>query len=295
MANPYVTYTPTGPSAPPIYTPQSPGNLGGTNSGGDVVPRSNVTPLAGGGPPPSATMQEGSEEWNKKLQELTSKYMTNWFHDKGAGGDPREGMEWARNQAMAELKNNQMTGATDYFYSESNRLAEQLGQGGYDPAQYSRYEQETIQPIERDFYEQANNTSAYLARQGLGSSGINLTSHGSLASNKAAVENSGRRQALSMAENAYRQRLMDEYSTRVSALGPVLQKYGVDINAYLQMQRLVAQMQYQQDMKEMAIFGATASKEGQMIGGAFGGPGGAQAGGEMGGSAGTMIAGGSQG
>lgn len=191
-----------------------------------------------------------------------------------SNGSFKERVDWEERRAQAEqqIRAARASSATSDFYEQSQELAERLGEGGYEQERYHEYEKTLNEPVERDFYDQAQSVSAYLARQGLGGSGINISSHQGLAQNKNAVENQGRSMALEMARNAKRQEILDEFSTKLSAMGPVLQKYGIDVNMFLALKQMQLQSEMAEDQRDMAMWQGLGGAAGMAIGGLTGNP-----------------------
>lgn len=171
------------------------------------------------------------------------------------------------------------------YQNETKRLSEELEKGGYDPAKQQRFYEEAKSPIESAVNDQANQVSSYLARQGLGGSGINISAHSKLAANKAALESSAMRQATGMAEQARRQELLDSFTTKTAGIAPVLQKYGIDINAFIALK----QAQIAKDAANKQMFGDIGKAAGAGLGFIYGGPAGAAVGGAAGGTLGSEM------
>jgi hypothetical protein len=111
-----------------------------------------------------------------------------------------------------------------------------------------RYYQEADSPIQSQFYKEADQTASYLARQGLGSSGINVAASQGLSNNKAALESQARMKATDMAMDKKRQSILDDFSTNASAMQPMLANKGIDIQSslsQLQMQSALEAMRAQ--------------------------------------------------
>jgi len=142
--------------------------------------------------------------------------------------------------------------AVQNFYRMSGQAGRDLS--NVPNADYSkdpnaeRYYQEADAPIQSQFYKEADQTSAYLARQGLGSSGINVAASQGLSNNKAALESQARMKATDMAMEKKRQSILDNFSTQASALQPMLANKGIDIQSslsQLQMQSALEAMRNQ--------------------------------------------------
>jgi hypothetical protein len=119
----------------------------------------------------------------------------------------------------------------------SAKIAEQLGQGGYDPTTAGRYYEESRLPIEGQMHQQAGQLSEYLARQGMGTSGLNVGGHAQLSSNAASLESQAKLKSIDMATEVRRRELLDEFSAEAMKLQPELTKYGIDV------QKFVSEMQ----------------------------------------------------
>jgi hypothetical protein len=152
--------------------------------------------------------------------------------------------------------------ATQQFDYLSRQVGNELGRGGYDPNRAEGYYQQADAPIQSDFYNQSQSTANYLARQGLGSSGINVSNASSLAGNKAALESQARLKSTELAREARRRELLDQFSTQAMGLQPVLQNKGIDVGLR------IAQMQYDAQMRNLQ--GQIDSGYGQLAGEAIG-------------------------
>jgi hypothetical protein len=132
----------------------------------------------------------------------------------------------------------------DDFYNLSKQAGQDLRNVTANPDDINRYFKEADAPIQSQFYDQAGQVAAYLARQGMGSSaGVNVAASQQLSNNKAALESQARLQATNKALELNRQKILDQFSVNAMGLQPGLQKYGIDTNATLAQLTLQAQMQ----------------------------------------------------
>lgn len=257
FGNPYITPTglPNGAPVPESRQPQAPA-APAASSGASGAPLDYNAPL---------TPEEQAE-----LEKYVNDNLSNIWNHPEAVRDYEQ-----------QIRSRRASSAMERFTSESERLAQELGEGGYDQQRYSEYERKLNEPVEADFFNQAGSASAYLARQGLGGSGINIATHQGLAANKNSIENQGRRLALDMARQAKRQETLDEFSTRLAAMGPVLSKYGIDVNTFLALKQMELQRQAQENANDAAMFGSIGRAGALGIGMAYGGPAGAVAANEI--------------
>jgi nitrogen fixation/metabolism regulation signal transduction histidine kinase len=91
--------------------------------------------------------------------------------------------------------------------------------------------------------QQADQTAAYLARQGLGGSGINISANSSLNSNRSSLESQAALKSQDLARELQRRSLLDSFSTKAMGMSTVLQNKGIDVNS------VIAQMQMNEQMK----------------------------------------------
>jgi hypothetical protein len=159
---------------------------------------------------------------------------------------------------IGKLETSDPTKATQQFDYMSGQVAKQLAAGGYDPKTAGDYYKQADAPIQSDFFNQSQSTASYLARQGLGSSGINVASSQVLTNNKAALESQARLKSTDTARELKRRELLDAFSTSAMGLQPMLQNKGIDVGLR------IAQMQLQ--AQEDALSQQAASGWGQLIG-----------------------------
>jgi hypothetical protein len=147
-----------------------------------------------------------------------------------------------------------LQGKIDEFYKKTQDLSKQ-----YDP---NRLYEEMKAPIESNFYQGANQVSSYLARQGLGSSGMNLAGHAQLEQNRSALESQAQKQAID-------QSIQGQLSTELAGLGPELQKYGIDTSQIIAQMQTNAMMEMMNQQMQASMFGGLGSLVGQLGGAAI--------------------------
>jgi hypothetical protein len=156
--------------------------------------------------------------------------------------------------------------AVDEFQGESKQLGTDFQNASGKPGDVSRYYEEQKQPIESNFFNSANQVSSYLARQGLGSSGMNLGAHAQLENNRSALEAQAQRTAIDSAIQKEREGLLGKFQMNMGGLQPELQKYGIDTS------RIIAQMQMQMQMEmlQKEMDAQRSAGVGSLIGGGAG-------------------------
>lgn len=188
-------------------------------------------------------------------------------------------------QQRQQLLNQGQQAGMSQFNQMTQDVSGQLAQVAQNPDQNlaNNYYEQAAAPIDTNFYNQANSVSAYLSRQGLGSSGMNLASHSGLEQNRSALEGQAKLQATNMAIEKQRQELLDKFSTQAMAMQPNLQKYGIDTSyaiAQMQVQAQLQILQQQLDAQSSAGLGQlTGQLGGSLLGNSslFNGSGGAAA------------------
>lgn len=132
------------------------------------------------------------------------------------------------------------------FQTMADKTATELAKGGYDPTQQARYYEEAKAPIESDFYKAADQTSAYLARQGMGSSqGINIAATSNLNQQRSSLESQANLKATDLAQELRRRSLLDSFSTEAMKTNTDLQSHGIDVSS------TIAQMQIQTQLEAL--------------------------------------------
>lgn len=153
------------------------------------------------------------------------------------------------------------------FQTMADATAKKLGEGGYDPAQQQRYYEEAKAPIESDFYNSANQTASYLARQGMGSSqGLNLSATSQLNQQRSSLESQANLKATDLAQELQRRSLLDAFSTEAMKTNTDLQSHGIDVSSTIAQMQIQAQM----DMLQKQLDAQSAAGTGSLIGTAAG-------------------------
>jgi hypothetical protein len=142
-----------------------------------------------------------------------------------------------------------LQGQLDQFYNDTQDLSKQ-----YDPERlYSEYKA----PIEENFYKGADQLSSYMARQGLGSSGMNLAGHAQLENNRSAMESQAQKMAID-------QSIQGQLSTKMAGLAPELQKYGIDTSKVIAQMQTNAMMEMLQQQMQAGMMGGLGQLAGTL-------------------------------
>lgn len=193
----------------------------------------------------------------------------------GAPGDPMAGPS-AEEQAKI-----------DAYYGHSKELGQQFREAKGSPEDVQRYYEEQSAPIESNFFQGANQVSSYLARQGLGSSGMNLGAHAQLETNRSALEGQAKKVAIDEAIQKERSGILGQLQSETAGVEGTLQKYGIDTSkaiAQMQMQMQMEMLQQQMEAQQLGSLGSLAGMGlGFMAGGPLGGMAGAKLGSGLGG------------
>lgn len=151
------------------------------------------------------------------------------------------------------------------FDKYAQGISAQLQSGGYNQGQANDFYKQASAPIEGNFYQQANDTAAYLARQGLGNSGINISANSSLDQNRSALESQARLKSTDLARELQRRSLLDAFSTQAMKESTDLQSKGIDVNSMIAQMQMNAQMKmFEEQMQAQSDAGT-----GQFFGGLF--------------------------
>jgi hypothetical protein len=178
--------------------------------------------------------------------------------------------------------------AVDEFQKSSQELGKEFQGAKGSPEDVSRLYEEQRQPIESNFFDSANQVSSYLARQGLGSSGMNLGAHAQLENNRSAMESQARKLAVDEAIRKEREGAMGKFQMEMGGLQPELQKFGIDTSRVIAQMQMQMQMDALQQQMEMGGLGGLGNLLGYGMGPGFlkglggGGAGGGVTGGGMG-------------
>jgi hypothetical protein len=178
--------------------------------------------------------------------------------------------------------------AVEAFQKSSQELGKGFQEAKGSPEDVSRYYEEQKQPIESNFFDSANQVSSYLARQGLGSSGMNLGAHAQLETNRSALESQAKKVAIDEAIRKEREGLMGNFQMQMGGLQPELQKFGIDTSRVIAQMQMQMQMDALQQQMEMGGLGGLGNLLGYGLGPGFL-KGGAAGGGVTGGGMGAGV------
>jgi hypothetical protein len=161
---------------------------------------------------------------------------------------------------------NSVDDKVDQFWKDAQATSDSLrGVNTDNPnvqADSDRRYREADASIQSQFYQQADSTAAYLARQGLGSSGINVAASNALSNNKSALEGQAKLKATDLAIEKERQRILDAFSTKAMGLQPELQNKGINVSQTIAQMQLDAQLKMFQEQMDAQ----NASGWGQLAG-----------------------------
>lgn len=115
-----------------------------------------------------------------------------------------------------------------------------------------RYYSEAKSPIESGFHQQSGQVANYLARQGLGSSGINVGASQQLANNKEALEGQAKLKSIDMAQASSTQGILNNLTSQLMSNQPQMAMY----MQQQQIQAQMAQLQAQLDAQSSSALGS---------------------------------------
>lgn len=186
----------------------------------------------------------------------------------GNMGDWGAAWQSAKTNATKNPQDPALQAAIDEFMRMSKGLGEEFQGAKGSEEDINRYYEQAKAPIESNFFQGAGQVSSYLARQGLGSSGMNLGAHAQLENNRSSLEGQAKMAATDKAIALEREGIMGRLSANSMGLQPELQKYGIDTSKIIAQMQMQMQMDMLKSQMEMQGLGGLGSLAGQ-LGGAY--------------------------